>query len=556
MGRPRPPFVPPWATRRAPGRNDAGGERVFLPPWVKGAASKGAGVEGGRGRDGAFVPGWADGGAGRSGPPAGNASVPSGQPGGSGGLNPRRAGGVTGRRSAGGGQARPLLVRGGLCVLPGRKPQRLDLLIADGRIRSLGETLPAQDADIVEAEGRYVLPGLVDPHVHLGIFAPFPEELGTETRSALLNGVTTIGLYAGGPDPYLGTLDRTIASIGELSHVDVFIHLPIFTREQLEEIPLYASRYGITSFKAYMCGIPGLIPSADDAFLLDIMTAVAALGPGAVLNIHAENSSLVERAAAAGLGAGSGGLDPPRWAAARPAYVEEEAVRRAAFLARTAGTRIYFVHLSSAAATAAVRSLKREGADVLAETTSPYLTLEPGSGGDSRSLMVPPVRGGEDREALWRALADGTIDTIGTDHTPLTAAQKRLRSRAPEALPGYPAVGTHLPSLFDEAIRRGFPIGDLAERTSDAPARIFGIGGCKGSLLPGADADLVIVDPQRTERVTPGRAASRSDFALHEGESLAGWPELVIKGGVPALRGDGPGGRYLPRGGRMPGTRT
>jgi dihydropyrimidinase len=433
-------------------------------------------------------------------------------------------------------QVKPLLVRGGTCVIPGHGLLKLDLLLKDGRISSIGAGLPGDGAETIDATGCHVLPGLIDPHVHLGIFAPFEEEIRTETRSALLNGVTTIGLYAGGTEPYLRTLDHTIRLIRECSWVDVFIHLPIFTPEQLEEIPIYASRYGITSFKAYMCGIPGIIPAADDGFLLDIMTAVAALGPGAVLNIHAENASLVERAAAAGLAARPAGLDPARWANARPSYVEEEAVRRAAFLARTTGTRIYFVHLSSAAAAATVRTLKQEGADILAETTSPYLTLEPGAGGDSRTMMVPPVRGGADRAALWQALADGTIDTVGTDHTPLTAMQKQLRLPAPQALPGYPAVGTHLPALYDESMRRGFDIAELSDRTAAAPARIFGLGGRKGALIPGYDADIVLVDPRHSETCTALLAASRADFALHEGEQLVGWPKLVIKGGVPVNR--------------------
>lgn len=495
---------------------------LFLPPWAGGAQRK---------ETASFLPPWAR-----------ERSGYSGDSGYSGAGVAEAAAGRLCRAPAG-----ALLVRGGLCALPGAGLARQDILLEGGVIRSVGERLSAAGAEVVQAEGRYVLPGIVDPHVHLGIFAPFEEELRTETRSALLNGVTTIGLYAGGTEPYLKTLDRTLALIRERSRVDVFIHLPIFTREQLREIPHYAARYGITSFKAYMCGIPGLIPSADDAFLLDIMHAVAALGPRAVLNIHAENSSLVERAAAAGLAYMPAGLDPAAWATARPSYVEEEAVRRAAFLARTAGARIYFVHLSSAAAAGAARALKREGADILAETTSPYLTLEPGAGGDSRSLMVPPVRGGKDREALWEALADGTIDAVGTDHTPLTAAQKRLRLPAPEAVPGYPAVGTHLPSMFDEARKRGFPIQKLVQVCSEAPARIFGLEGRKGSLLPGADADLVIIDPDRMERVTPERAASRSDFALHEGDPLAGWPEIVIKGGVIVARDGAPSGEYLPR---------
>lgn len=481
------------------------------------------------GRGPSFLPSWAAGG-----PPSSNSPSPA-----PGRFLPPWVGAASTVRPV----PASLLLRGGLCALPGEGLLRLDLLVEEGRIAALGKSLDGAGREILDVSGRWILPGLVDPHVHLGIFGPLAEEVHTETRSALLNGVTTIGLYAGGPEPYLKTLDATLELLREKSHVDVFLHLPIFTRSQLEELPLYASRYGITSFKVYLCGIPGLIPAADDAFLLDVMEAVAALGDGAVLNIHAENAALVQRAADRGLAASPRGLDPASWATHRPAYVEEEALRRAEYLSRSTGVRLYFVHLSAAAGVETLRRMKAEGRRVLAETTSPYLTLEPGSGGDSRTLMVPPLRGGADREALWWGVEDGTIDAIGTDHTPLTAAQKRLDAPAPTATPGYPAVGTHLASLFDETLRRGLSPELLVSRACRGPSRIFGVYPRKGCLLPGADADLVVVDPHRRAVATPDLAASRSDFVLHEGEPLRGWPDLVVKGGI-VVRRDGP----LPRG--------
>lgn len=430
-------------------------------------------------------------------------------------------------------------------MFPGLGVSAVDIMSADGRIAAVGLALPSDGCDILDVRGKYVLPGVVDPHVHLGVFGDFAEELHTETRSAVRNGVTTIGVYFGGMDPYLGNLGRVVDQIRELSHADVFLHLPIFTREQLKEIPLYAARYGITSFKAYMCGLPGLIPSVDDAFLFDLMETVASLGPGAVLCIHAENEELVNRAAQIGLSRTPSGLDAKDWAAARPSYVEEEALVRAEFLARTTHARVYFVHISSAAGVAAVRRMKKSGSDILAETTSPYLTLEPDEPSDARTIMAPPLRGREDRKALWEGLLDGTIDTVGTDHTPLTSAQKHLESKAPAVVPGYPAIGTHLPSLLDGARRNGMSLHVLAERICRKPAEIFGVFPRKGTLLPGSDADMVVVEPLRDEVVTPRKAGSRSDFALHEGRHLIGWPSLVIKGGTPV---ESDGDRVLCRG--------
>jgi dihydropyrimidinase len=439
-------------------------------------------------------------------------------------------------------------VRGGKVLIPGQGILELDLALEGGRVRALGRDLDPAGAQVIEAAGKLVIPGVIDPHVHLGIYGDFRGELETETRSALATGVTSFGLYAGGTEPYLKTLDATIGAIDSLSRADIFIHLPIFTREQLEEIPVYASRYGIMSFKVYMCGIPGIIPAADDAFLFDVMEEVARLGSEAVLCVHAENQSLVERAIALGLDREPGGLDPAAWNASRPSYVEEEAIRRVEFLARKAGVKVYIVHVSSADGVAAIRELKASGRRILAETTSPFLSLEPGSGRDSRTLMAPPVRGGADRAALWSGLRDGTLDSIGTDHTPLSSGQKRLGSRYPEALLGYPAIGTHLPSIIDACLGSGFPLELAVEKLTRRPAEIFGLYPRKGTLLPGSDADLAIIDLSKTEVVSPGRTASRADFSLHEGERLAGWPDLVVKGGIVQVQGSAPTGRYLRRG--------
>ena len=133
---------------------------------------------------------------------------------------------------------------------------------------------------------------VVDPHIHLGIFAPFDTEIVTETQSALLNGVTTVGLYLGGTQPYLKILDEIIQKIQDLASCDIFLHLVILNHQQLEELPVYYSRYGITSFKTYMCGIPGLIPEVEDDFLMDLMDQVSALGKDTILNIHRVSSNV------------------------------------------------------------------------------------------------------------------------------------------------------------------------------------------------------------------------------------------------------------------------
>lgn len=424
-----------------------------------------------------------------------------------------------------------LLLKGGHCVIPLKGIFSLDVKIKGSTIDSIGENLSDPQALTVDVQGNYVIPGVIDPHVHLGIFTDFDTEIVSETRSALRNGVTTLGLYVGGQDSYLGKLDEIIAKIEKLSFCDIFIHLVILSRRQLEEVPVYYSRYGITSFKTYMCGIPGLIPEVEDDFLLDLMEQVASLGPDAILNIHAENYRIVQRAMEKSKRAEPHSESLAEWERSHPAFAEAEAIRRAAFLSQESGARIYFVHVSSEKGIQSARELKQKNKNLFFETTSPYLTLDLEQDLDLLYKMVPPIRGREDQKALWNALADDTVDTIGSDHTPMSSGQKMTSVHVWDIPPGYPAVGTHLPSLLDRAAGNALSLARLAEKMTASPAKIFGLYPSKGTLLPGSDADLVIVDPSLKKEATPETAASRSDYCLHQGRMLRGWPIAVVKSG-------------------------
>jgi dihydropyrimidinase len=450
--------------------------------------------------------------------------------------------------------SKPIILKEGHCIIPRKGIFPLDVKIQDGKIHSMGENLSDSQSEIIYLGGEWILPGVVDPHVHLGIFADFETEIVTETRSALLNGVTTIGLYLGGQESYLPVLDEIIEKIQRHSWCDVFIHLVILNRKQLEEVPVYASRYGIRSFKTYLCGIPGLIPEVEDDFLLDLMEKVASLGDDAVLNIHAENHRIVSRATE-GLKKTDPFMDSlAQWEKTHPALAETEAIQRAALLSKASGAKIYFVHLSSGQSVRLARELRKKHKHLLFETTSPYLTLDLEEEIDFRYKMVPPIRSGEDRQSLWEGLAEDIIDTIGSDHTPMSMAEKKRSVNLWHVPPGYPAVGTHLPSLLDRAGKYRFPLNHLVEKLTLSPAEIFGLHPRKGNLFPGTDADLVIVDPTLRKEVTPETAASRSDYCLHQGKMLTGWPVAVIKGGR-FISSDSPEkaeppvkGRYLRRG--------
>jgi len=447
----------------------------------------------------------------------------------------------------------PFILKGGNCVIPYKGIFPLDIMIQKGSIVLVGEDLSHHDTTIIGVEGKYIIPGVIDPHVHLGIFTAFDTEIVSETRSALLNGVTTMGCYLFSQDSYLNTLDEIIDKIENHSFCDVLIHLGILNQKQLEEIPLYYSRYGITSYKIWMCGIPGLIPDVEDDFLLDVMEKIASLGDDAVLNIHAENHRIVNRATNRLKKAEPVPDSLKVWEQSHPAFAEAEAVQRASWLARQTGVRIYFVHMSSRQGIKVATELKRENKNIYFETTSPYLTLNLEQDLKFSYKMAPPIRTKDDQNSLWTALTEDVLDTIGTDHTCMSLEEKKADANLWDIPPGYPAVGTHLPSLLDAAKRTTFPLSTLIEKITASPAKIFGVYPKKGTILPGSDADLVIVDPVLEKEVTPEMAASRSDYCLHEGKTLTGWPVAVVKSGKIITRDnferekDSIRGRYLKR---------
>jgi dihydropyrimidinase len=233
-----------------------------------------------------------------------------------------------------------------------------------------------------------------------------------------------------------------------------------------------------------------------------------------------------------------------QFAALHPALAEEEAVARLGLFSRRIGIPVYAVHLSSAAGVEALARIRRDNPLLLGETTSPYLTAEGPMG--LLQAMSPPIRGGENREALWRAVADGTLSAIGTDNVTLTLKEKEADGvGALSVIPGYPALETHVPSVITEALAREIPLERVLSAMTDGPAKAYGVYPQKGSLLPGADGDLAVVDIQTCRVVRARELHSRSDFSLFEGRALRGWPAWTVKGGVVvygdgAFRGKGP----------------
>jgi len=446
-----------------------------------------------------------------------------------------------------------LLVSGGQVIFPGQDIFPMDVAIQDGKVVALlkpGHSLEARR--VLDAKGMLVLPGGVDAHTHLTMG---PAEAGyeTETRSAAIGGVTTTISYlldAGDPAE---SMKREIAAGKSRACGDFGLHPSVVTDAQIEALGQTADKFGAPSFKFFMVfrGEEGAylgIPGNDDGFLFHLLRTVAA-HPGVIPCVHAENVELVWKLKPEVLKSGDGSLVD--WDRARPDYVEAEATMRALYLAEKAGSPIYVVHITCREALEVVRQAKaRRPGKVFAETCVHYLTLTCEDAPSPAGKVNPPLRHLDDVDALWEGVADGTIDVVGSDHVP-----RRLDSKDGDiwkASAGFPGVGSLLPVFFTEGAKRGVPLELLVQKVTAAPAAIFGMAPFKGSLLPGADGDVTVMDPNRDVTVSAAALSSYSDYTPYEGWIVNHVPRFtVLRGRVVAEEGKyigAPGvGSYLRR---------
>lgn len=428
-----------------------------------------------------------------------------------------------------------LVIRGGTLVIPGEGLVQAGVAIQGGRILALGrEDLLPSARRVINAEGKFVLPGIIDPHVHFGLMGNLEEDCRAETRSALVGGVTTVGAFIREPDSHLKTFERVSKTLEAHSSVDIFPHFEVISEAQALEIPECAGRFGVTSFKMFMSGIKGAATPVDDGVLLEAFRQIASLGPTGLALVHAENAAIITLSKAR-----IGRLKPEGnladWADCHPDLVEEEAVIRSIYLARAAGCRIYIVHVTTEEALKRLRQLRRDMKTLFAETCTPYLTLTKHSEMGLLAKLIPPLRDQKDADALWRGLAEDVIDTLGTDNILRTRAYKQVEKGLIEAKGAATFLGVHLPVLLHEGYhRRGLPLVKLIDKMTRQPARVFGLFPKKGAIAPGSDADLVIVDLDREKEVETSKLHSLSDFCLYEGKRLRGWPVMTVKGGVVA----------------------
>jgi dihydropyrimidinase len=405
-----------------------------------------------------------------------------------------------------------------------------DVRIIGASIAEVGARLvPGAGARVIDAAGRLVLPGGIDPHTHL--HPSFVDDLTSGSMAALAGGITTVGTFATpdtGETP-LAALDRMEARVRAEAIADVILHLSSWppSPELTAAVPALVQR-GQPSLKVFLT-------RADfGARLHDFIPQLeAARDAGVVTLAHCEDGALL--AAAVRRLTAEGRTSLRDYAASRPLIAEVAATEQMADLCEDVGGPVYVVHLSSARALEVCQKARKR-APLHVETRPMYLhlTLDRMQGPDAPLYVgQPPLREQSDRDALWRGLADGSIDVLATDHAPWTRAQKMDPALTiARVRPGVSDLQFMLPMYFSEGVRgRGLPLTRFVETTSTNAAKIFGLYPRKGVIGQGADADVVVWDPERPGTVAAEADLSNSDYSVYEGWKVTGWPAITIRRG-------------------------
>ncbi len=461
-----------------------------------------------------------------------------------------------------------LIIKNGTLVLGGGS-YRMAVGIQDGKVAALGreEFLPPAKEEI-DATGLHVLPGIVDSEAHPGCYVPFKYDMTTESRAAACAGITSWGIQA--PSTRLGTepfkevvtssdvvsfnkcFKTAVEIIESVSQVDCYLTYMLETDEQANEIPQYAEEHGVTSYKLYMqtrsmkgwradqdsnwpSRRAGLGCGIDDGTVYLVMENVAHLGYPAICHIHPENWEIArvfeERLRKAGRN------DFGAWTDRSPDFLEAQHVHAYSYLARqTPGhVRLYLQHATTKLTFDEIARARADGLELYAQTGPAWLWMEPQFGW----RINVPLRRRDNIEAIWAALADGTVDVVGSDHVVAwepSSYEEMYNPNIWSCRTGFSRVEMMLPALLSEGVNKGrISIERVVQVACENPAKTAGIWGRKGSLLPGFDADVVLVDLSREVKVNKGHINTRSGWSLMEGHTFKGWPvKTILRGKVTA----------------------
>ncbi|WP_369017755.1 dihydropyrimidinase [Thermatribacter velox] len=452
-----------------------------------------------------------------------------------------------------------LIIKNGT-VVTAKETYLADVGVAGGKIVAIAEKLEDPEARVIDATGKYVMPGIIDGHVHLAL--PFggtvsADDFSSGTKAAAFGGVTTIVDFAiqMKGESLADAIARRRAEADGKVCIDYGLHVGITDarEEVLREIPEVISN-GCPTFKLFMTYDAFVV---DDGTLLSIIEKTT--DSGGMVGVHAENHKIIGYLTARLLSEGK--TAPQYHAVSRPDWCEAEATSRAIRLAEAVGGKLYIFHLTCSRALDEVVAGRERGMPVYAETCPQYLLLtadcylEPDFGG-AKYVMSPPLRTAFDNEALWKGLRDGYLQVVGSDHCPFTMEQKKLGLGDFTKIPnGAPGVETTLPLLYSEGVLKGrISLNRMVEVLSTNPACLFGLPN-KGSLAVGYDADIVIFDPDKEVVLSYQDLHMCTDYSPYEGLRVKGYPvttisrgRVIVENGI--FTGDFTHGRFVAR--RLP----
>ena len=418
---------------------------------------------------------------------------------------------------------------------------KADVLIEGGKIAAIGQGLVGNE--ILDATGCYIMPGGIDPHTHLEM--PFmgtysADDFESGTRAALAGGTTMVIDFAL-PSPGQGLMDalKMWDNKSTRANCDYSFHMAVtwWGEQVFDEMAQVVDR-GINSFKHFMAYKGALMVNDDELFAS--FSRCAELG--AVPMVHAENGDLVAEMSAKLLREGNTG--PEAHAYSRPSQVEGEATNRAIMIADMAGVPLYVVHTSCEESHEAIRRAKQAGKRVWGEPLIQHLTLDESEYFNAdwdhaaRRVMSPPFRNKAHQDSLWAGLASGTLSCVATDHCAFTTDQKRTGVGDFTKIPnGTGGLEDRMPMLWSYGVRTGrITMNEFVAVTSTNIAKIMNMYPQKGAVLVGADADLVIWDPEASKTITASAQQSAIDYNVFEGKEVTGLPRYTLTRGQIAVR--------------------
>lgn len=452
------------------------------------------------------------------------------------------------------------LVRGGTVVTEAGC-RRTDVMCRDGRIAAVGEGLGvSRDTAVIDAGGCFVMPGGIDPHTHLQLpmmDTVVADDFFSGTAAAAAGGTTTILDFVG-PDHGQSPLDALAEwhARAAKATVDFGFHMTVswWGKRFADEMEILVRDHGVCSFKFFLA-YKGRLMLADDELIAGF---VRCRELGALPQVHAENGELIAYLQSKIL---SQGITGPRGhVLSRPPQCEVEATLRAVTMAELLDVPLYVVHVSAAGAAEAIGRARSRGAKIVGETLPGFLAIDdsvyaqPDFDIAAGHVMSPPYRPREHQQALWEALQTGVLGSTGTDHCCFTRAQKRLGVNDFTKIPnGCGGIEERLHVLWHLGVNSGRLTPErFVALTSGNAAKVFNLWPQKGSLDVGADADVIVLDPQRTKTLSAATQHQNTDFSVWEGQqvkgavvhTLARGRHVFADGNLRAERGSG---RYLPR---------